>query len=79
MTAADVRSLQEARDTGASQPEQVAGAYFSDPALQAIGARYLRDNIKYELGDEELEGLNSFFRYAAELELVPDPGELQFY
>ena len=33
LTAADVRRLQEARDTGASQPEQVAGAYFSDPAL----------------------------------------------
>jgi chorismate dehydratase len=79
LTAADVGSLQAARDAGVSQPEQVAGAYFSDPALQAIGARYLRDNIKYELGDEELEGLQLFFRYAAELNLVRDAGALQFY
>lgn len=78
LTAADVRSLQQARDIGASQPEQVAGAYFNDPALQGIGARYLRDNIKYQLGGAELEGLTRFFRYAAELDLVP-PGVLQFY
>jgi chorismate dehydratase len=79
LTAADVLTLQEARDTGVSQPERVAGAYFSDPALQAIGARYLRDNIKYELGDAELEGLTCFFRYAAELELVRPPGLVRFY
>ncbi|MEO8258334.1 MAG: menaquinone biosynthesis protein [Acidobacteriota bacterium] len=78
LTAADVRSLQEARDAGVSQPEQVASAYYSDPALRAIGAQYLRDNIRYELGDAELDGLRLFFRYAAELELVP-AGELQFY
>ena len=79
LTAADVASLQEARDAGASQPEQVAGAYFSDPALEAIGARYLRDNIRYALGDAEVDGLQLFFRYAAELELVRDPGRLEFY
>jgi chorismate dehydratase len=79
LTAADVRSLQDARDRGASQPEQVAAAYFSDPVSQAIGARYLRDNIKYDLGGEELEGLERFYRYAFELELVQDPGRLQFY
>ena len=31
LTADDVRRLQDARDAGASQPEQVAGAYFGDP------------------------------------------------
>ena len=79
LTTNEVRSLQEARDRGASHPEQVAAAYFSDPASQAIGARYLRDNIKYDLGSEELEGLERFYRYASELELVRDPGWLQFY
>jgi chorismate dehydratase len=79
LTAADVRSLQEARDAGASQPEQVAAGYFSDPVLQAIGARYLRDNIKYDLGDAERAGLETFYRYAAELGLVRDAGELSFY
>jgi chorismate dehydratase len=79
LTAVDVGCLQDARDKGTSQPEQVAEAYFSDPARRAIGARYLRDNIKYDLGDEELRGLELFYRYASELELVRDPGELQFY
>ena len=36
-------------------------------ARQAIGARYLRDNIKYDLGDEERAGLELFYRYAAEV------------
>jgi len=79
LTVADVLTLQEARNAGVAQPERVAAAHFSDPALQAIGARYLRDNIKYELGDAELEGLKRFFRYAAELDLVPGPGLVRFY
>jgi chorismate dehydratase len=79
LTAEDVRALQEARDAGAGQPERVAGEYFSDPALQAIGARYLRDNIRYELGAAERVGLETFYRYAAELGLVADAGELRFY
>src|SRR5437763_731445 len=47
LTGDDVRALQQARDEGAANPNRVAAAYFGDPALQAIGARYLRDNIKY--------------------------------
>jgi chorismate dehydratase len=79
LSADDVRVLQEARDAGAGQPERIAREYFSDPALQAIGSRYLRDNIRYDLGDTELAGLLTFYRYAAELGLVPDAGELRFY
>ena len=56
---------------------RVGAVRFDD--LQVIGARYLRDNIKYELGDAELEGLTCFFRYAAELELVRAHGELRFF
>ena len=59
-------------------PEIVA-AYFSDPRQQAIGARYLRDNIRYELGADERAGLELFFRYAAEIGVVPAGAELRFY
>ncbi len=79
LTGADIRILQEARDAGVAKPEHVAGQYFSDPALQAIGARYLQDNIKYDLGDPERAGLETFYRYAAELGLVSDAGELRFF
>jgi chorismate dehydratase len=79
LTADDVRALQAARDAGVDQPERVAADYFADPALQVIGSRYLRDNIKYHLGDQELAGLAAFYRYAAELDLVPSADELRFY
>jgi hypothetical protein len=79
LTAEDVRFLQEARDAGAAEPERVARDYFSDPALQTVGARYLRDNIRYNLGDLERAGLEMFYRYASELGLVQDAGELRFY
>lgn len=80
LTSEDVRELQQARDAGVREPEAVAREYFRDvPDRQRIGAQYLRDNIKYYLGDEELAGLQTFYRYAAETGLVPDAGELRFF
>jgi len=80
LTSADVDALQKARDAGVNQPEAIARAYFPDaPEHQAVGARYLRDNIKYYLGDEERAGLEAFYRYAAEAGLVPSAGALRFY
>jgi chorismate dehydratase len=80
VTPADVRALEHARDEGARHPHEIARDYFDGaPDQQAIGERYLRDNIKYDLGSEEVEGLVAFYRYAAELELVSYDGELRFY
>jgi len=60
--------------------DEVARQYLRDaPALQAVGARYLRDNIKYDLGDEERAGLELFYRYAAEAGVAPASGGLRFY
>jgi hypothetical protein len=39
----------------------------------------LQDNIRYVLGEEEIDGLKTFFRYASELELVSFDGTLRFY
>jgi chorismate dehydratase len=76
----DVRVLQEARNAGVRQPDAVAREYFRNaPELQPIGARYLRDNIKYYLGADELTGLRTFYRYAAEAGVVPRGDELRFY
>ena len=47
--------------------------------FKAIKARYLRDNIRYRVGDGELEGLKTFFRYAAELNLATFDGRLRFF
>ena len=68
MNADEVRACCSARGTRASRHrDEVARAYYpDDPARQAVAKRYLRDNIQYFLGDEELEGLRTFYRYAAE-------------
>jgi chorismate dehydratase len=80
LTADDVTALQRARDAGAAQPEVIARKYFADsPEHHAIGARYLRDNIKYHLGETERAGLETFYRYAAEAGVVTHAGPLEFY
>lgn len=80
LTRDDVRLLQQVRDAGVANADAVAREYFpGDPARQAVGTRYLRDNIYYFLGAEELEGLQRFYRYAAELGLAPFDGTLRFY
>ena len=44
-----------------------------------IGMRYLRDNIKYRLGDEERAGLELFYRYASEIDVAPASDGLRFF
>jgi chorismate dehydratase len=76
----DVEALQRARDEGVAHADAVAQAcYPGDAARQAIAVRYLRDNIRYILGPEELEGLRTFYRYAAELGLASFDGTLRQY
>jgi chorismate dehydratase len=71
--AGEVGAIQAARDAGVADPASVVREYFSDPALHDVGERYLRENIKYHLGEPELAGLELFYRYASELDLVPEP------
>jgi chorismate dehydratase len=76
----DVETLQRARDEGVAASDDVACAYLRDmPERQTVGMRYLRDNIKYHLGDEERAGLELFYRYAAEIDLVPPVDGLRFF
>jgi len=79
LAAAHVKELQETRDRGVAHAEAVAREYLADsPERQALGARYLRDNIKYHFGDDERAGLELFYRYAAEIGVAPE-GTLTFY
>jgi chorismate dehydratase len=80
VTPEDAEALRHARDEGVAHSHEVARAYFpNDPAREAVAARYLRDNIRYHLGPEELEGLRTFYAYAAELGLASFDGTLRFY
>jgi len=79
LTPALVKELQDTRDRGVAEAEAVAREYLADrPDRQALGARYLRDNIKYYFGDDERAGLELFYRYAAEIGVAP-AGTLRFY
>jgi chorismate dehydratase len=76
----DVEALQAARDAGVAASDEVACAYLRDaPGRQALGMRYLRDNIKYHLGSDERAGLELFYRYAAEIDVAPPAGALRFF
>jgi chorismate dehydratase len=76
----DVEALQLARDAGVAASDEVACAYLREaPERQALGMRYLRDNIKYHLGSDERAGLELFYRYAAEIDVAPPAGGLRFY
>jgi len=76
----DVIALQRARDAGVAQSDAVAADYYPDDTTrQAVARRYLRDNIRYFLEADEIEGLTTFYRYASELDLVSFDGTLRFY
>lgn len=80
LSADDVSALQAARDAGIQQSDAIGREYFRDaPQHRDLGARYLRDNIKYYLGAEERAGLALFYRYAAEVGVVPATNDLRFY
>jgi chorismate dehydratase len=75
-----VERLQQARDDGVQHVEQIAATDFPDDVgRQRVVRSYLRDNIQYYLGDQQLEGLTRFFRYASELGLASFDGSLRLY
>jgi chorismate dehydratase len=76
----DVRALQKTRDRGLGATRQIAEEMFpGDPVRAAIAERYLRENIKYPLGESEAAGLQLFYDLAAELGIVPAGGTPRFY
>lgn len=80
VTPQDAATLQRARDAGTAHADAVASAYYPDDTRkQAVARRYLRDNIRYVLGPDEIAGLTAFYRYASELHLAPFDGQLRFY
>jgi chorismate dehydratase len=61
----DVRALQAARDAGVAAGDAIAEAYGAgDPVRIARGQAYLRNNMRYGLGDAERAGLERFYELA---------------
>jgi hypothetical protein len=50
-----------------------------DPEAEARSLHYLRDNLKYGLGEAETAGLRRFHELAVELNLAPATRPIRFY
>lgn len=76
----DVRRLEQACHDGQTHRAEVARGYYPDDVpRQAVAEQYLRDNIRHSLDASAIEGLQTFYRYAAENGLVEFDGALRFY
>lgn len=69
LTKDDVRSLLAARDAGVAASDGIAAAYCG-PERAERGQAYLRDNIRYTLGEREEDGLRMFYELAGKHGLV---------
>lgn len=77
--AGDVELLQQAQEAGVAASEAIAAEFArGDAARAARAARYLRHNVRYGLGPEEMAGLQLFLEYAAELG-IGQRRTLEFY
>jgi chorismate dehydratase len=79
-TAEITHRLQQARDEGMRHTDEIAAEYTpGDARATAIGARYLRDNMQYELGEPERAALARYYAEAAALGLIPAPAAPVFF
>lgn len=75
-----VRRLQEAQRNGVALLDRIAAAYKGLGTGQADRSEaYLRHNIVYRLGEDEIAGLTEFYRRAFLLGLIPQRPELRFH
>lgn len=77
---AQCAALRTAREQGEANLPRIADRVGEGDAGRAERAlRYLRDNLKYGLGEREAAGLRRFHELAVERGLAPAPKPLNFY
>jgi chorismate dehydratase len=75
-----VRRLQAVREAGLAAIPAIASRYNGQrPDRAALNEAYLRRNMVYDLGPDELKGLAEFYRRLHALALVPRIPELRFH
>jgi chorismate dehydratase len=78
-TPAQCQALQEARDRGVANLGAIAAQVGGgDARLERKALSYLRDNLKYNLGEAEQAGLRRFHELAAETGAAPQVRPLQW-
>lgn len=75
---AAVAALLAARDLGVLASDEIAAAYCG-PERAARGQAYLRENIRYSLGEREEEGLRMYYELAGKHGLVDAVAPPAFY
>jgi chorismate dehydratase len=74
------RVLREARDRGVAAVDRIGRQYApTDPAKAAFVARYLREAIQYDLSEDYVKGLETYFALLAEHHLLPHKPTLRFF
>jgi predicted solute-binding protein len=72
VSAEAVATLNDAARDGAVHLDEIADAYCAGrPERQAIARTYLHHNLRFALDERAIEGLRTYYREAASLELVP--------
>ena len=73
-------ALRAARDRGVADAADIAREVAGgDQAVEQRALGYLRDTLKYGLGDREAAGLERFHTLAVELGLAPERRPLRFF
>jgi chorismate dehydratase len=76
----DITALQQARDRGLAATQAIGERMFPDsPAKAARADLYLRENVKYALGEPEIAGLRRFYELAAEVGVLESAETPRFY
>jgi len=73
-----VAMLREAQGAGVAASDAIAAAYCAPPWVE-VGRRYLRENIQYQWGKRELEGLGAYYDLAMGYGLVDEVRAPVFY
>jgi chorismate dehydratase len=76
--AAHLAELQQACRDGVAASDRIADEYCG-PAGAAIGRAYLKENIRYALGDREERGLRLFYELAEKHGLVEELKPIAWY
>ena len=72
-----VALLQRTAEEGMADSDAIADAYLTgDANRQAVGRRYLRENLMFRLTPDALKGLEAYYREAAALGLVETRADL---
>jgi predicted solute-binding protein len=74
----EIAALQQARDGGLEHTDEIADAYCG-PARAAVCRAYLRENMRYRLGDREAAGLRRYWELAAKHGVVDRARAPEFY